>query len=63
MHLTDHGELDASVGGEAYLADAVSKQLAHVARDIRGIVIPAAGHNIAWENPTALARAYLDFFA
>ena len=48
---------------EAYLGDAVSKQLAQVARDVRGVVIPAAGHNIALENPAALAQAYLDFFA
>jgi pimeloyl-ACP methyl ester carboxylesterase len=34
-----------------------------VARDVRGAVIPASGHNIAWENPAALAQAYLDFFA
>jgi pimeloyl-ACP methyl ester carboxylesterase len=34
-----------------------------VARDVRGAVIPASGHNIALENPTALAQAYLDFFA
>ena len=38
-------------------------QLAQVARDVRGAVIPAAGHNVALENPAALARAYLDFFA
>jgi pimeloyl-ACP methyl ester carboxylesterase len=25
-------------------------------------VIPKSGHNIALENPAALARAYLDFF-
>jgi hypothetical protein len=30
---------------------------------IRGTVIAASGHNIALENPAALARAYLDFFA
>jgi pimeloyl-ACP methyl ester carboxylesterase len=37
--------------------------IAHVARDVRGVVIPASGHNIALENPAALAQAYLDFFA
>jgi hypothetical protein len=26
-------------------------------------VIPASGHNIALENPAALAQAYLDFFS
>jgi pimeloyl-ACP methyl ester carboxylesterase len=41
----------------------VARQLAQVARDVRGVVIPAAGHNIAWENPVALAEAYLEFFA
>jgi hypothetical protein len=34
-----------------------------VARDVRGAVIPASGHNIALENPAALSAAYLDFFA
>ncbi|MCU1456612.1 MAG: hydrolase, partial [Actinomycetia bacterium] len=52
-----------AVGGQAYLGDAVSEQLAQVARDVRGAVIPASGHNIALENPAALAQAYLDFFA
>ena len=49
-----------AVGAQAYLGDEVAKQLAQVARDV---VIPAAGHNIALENPAALAEAYLDFFA
>jgi pimeloyl-ACP methyl ester carboxylesterase len=52
-----------AVGAQAYLGNAVSKQLAHVASDVRGAVIPASGHNIALENPAALAQAYLDFFA
>ena len=52
-----------AVGAQAYLGDEVSKQLAQVARDVRGAVIPASGHNIALENPAALAKAYLDFFA
>jgi pimeloyl-ACP methyl ester carboxylesterase len=52
-----------AVGGQAYLGDQVAKQLAQVARDVRGAVIPASGHNIALENPAVLARAYLDFFA
>jgi pimeloyl-ACP methyl ester carboxylesterase len=52
-----------AVGGEAYLADEVSRQLAQVASDVRNAVIAASGHNIALENPAALAEAYLDFFA
>jgi pimeloyl-ACP methyl ester carboxylesterase len=44
-----------AVGAQAYLGDEVSKQLAQVARDLRGAVIPASGHNIALENPAALA--------
>jgi len=52
-----------AVGGQAYLGDAVAKQLAQVARDVRGAVITASGHNVALENPAALARAYLEFFA
>jgi hypothetical protein len=41
----------------------VDNQLAQVARDVRGAVIPAAGHNIALENATTPAQACLDFFA
>jgi pimeloyl-ACP methyl ester carboxylesterase len=52
-----------AVGGQAYLGDTVARQLAQVARDVRGAVIPASGHNIALENPVALSAAYLDFFA
>ena len=52
-----------AVGAQAYLGDQVSTQLAQVACDVRGAVIPASGHNIALENPAALARAYLHFFA
>ena len=52
-----------AVGGQAYLGDQVSRQLAQVACDVRDAVIPASGHNIALENPAALAQAYLDFFA
>jgi pimeloyl-ACP methyl ester carboxylesterase len=52
-----------AVGAQAYLADQVSRQLARVASDVRGVVIAESGHNIALENPAALARAYLDFFA
>ena len=52
-----------AVGGQAYLADQVATQLAQVATDVRSAVIPASGHNIALENPAALAQAYLDFFA
>ena len=52
-----------AVGAQAYLGDEVSKQLALVASDVRGAVIPESGHNIALENPGALAQAYLDFFA
>ena len=51
-----------AVGAESYLADQVSRQLAHVASDVRGVVIAQSGHNIALENPAALAQAYLDFF-
>jgi pimeloyl-ACP methyl ester carboxylesterase len=51
------------VGAQAYLGDQVSRQLAQVATDVRSAVITGSGHNIALENPTALAQAYLDFFA
>jgi pimeloyl-ACP methyl ester carboxylesterase len=51
-----------AVGAQAYLGYEVAKQLAQVARDVRGAVIPESGHNIALENPAALAEAYLDFF-
>jgi pimeloyl-ACP methyl ester carboxylesterase len=52
-----------AVGAQSYLGEAVSKQLALVASNVRGAVITESGHNIALENPAALARAYLDFFA
>jgi pimeloyl-ACP methyl ester carboxylesterase len=52
-----------AVGADAYLRDAVAKQLAQVASDVHGVVIAESGHNIALENPAALAEAYLDFFA
>jgi pimeloyl-ACP methyl ester carboxylesterase len=52
-----------AVGAQAYLGDEVARQLAQVACDVRGAVIAASGHNIALENPAALAHAYLDFFA
>ena len=52
-----------AVGAQAYLGEEVSKQLVQVARDVRGAVIPTSGHNIALENPAALAHAYLNFFA
>ncbi len=52
-----------AVGAEAYLGDEVSRQLALVASNVRGAVIAESGHNIALENPVALAQAYLDFFA
>jgi pimeloyl-ACP methyl ester carboxylesterase len=52
-----------AVGAQAYLGDQVSRQLAQVASDVRGAVIPESGHNIALENPAALAQAYLCFFA
>jgi pimeloyl-ACP methyl ester carboxylesterase len=52
-----------AVGAQAYLGDDVARQVAQVASDVRGVVITESGHNIALENPAALARAYLDFFA
>jgi pimeloyl-ACP methyl ester carboxylesterase len=52
-----------AVGAQAYLGDQVAKQLTQVASDVRSAVIPTCGHNIALENPAALAQAYLDFFA
>jgi pimeloyl-ACP methyl ester carboxylesterase len=52
-----------AVGGRAYYGDEVRRQLIQVAADVRGVVVPRSGHNIALENPADLARAYLDFFA
>jgi pimeloyl-ACP methyl ester carboxylesterase len=51
-----------AVGAQAYLGEQVSRQLTQVASNVHGTVIPESGHNIALENPTALAHAYLDFF-
>jgi pimeloyl-ACP methyl ester carboxylesterase len=52
-----------AIGAQAYLGEQVSRQLKQVASDVRGAVISDSGHNIALENPAALAQAYLDFFA
>jgi pimeloyl-ACP methyl ester carboxylesterase len=52
-----------AIGAQAYLGEQVSRQLTQVACDVRGAVITESGHNIALENPAALAKAYLDFFA
>jgi pimeloyl-ACP methyl ester carboxylesterase len=52
-----------AVGAQAYLGDQVSRQLSRVASDVRTAVIAESGHNIALENPAALAGAYLGFFA
>jgi pimeloyl-ACP methyl ester carboxylesterase len=52
-----------AVGAQAYLGRQVYTQLAQVASNVRGAVIAESGHNIALENPAALAKAYLDFFA
>jgi pimeloyl-ACP methyl ester carboxylesterase len=52
-----------AVGAQAYLGDEVPRQLAQVATDVRSAVITESGHNIALENPAALAQAYLDFLA
>ena len=65
----DREEVPAHIGQQVLIArrivlvEPLARQLAHVARDVRGAVIPASGHNIALENPAALTQAYLDFFA
>jgi pimeloyl-ACP methyl ester carboxylesterase len=46
-----------AVGAQAYPGDQVASQLAQVATDVHGTVIPASGHHIALENPAALAQA------
>jgi hypothetical protein len=33
------------------------------AKDVRGLVVEQAGHNIALEAPDELARVYFDVFA
>jgi hypothetical protein len=52
-----------AVGAEVYLANQVYRQLSSVASDVRSAVITESRHNIAIENPSALAQAYLGFFA
>jgi len=75
--LTDHADAEQNrphhadpiscpvlaIGAQAYLSDGVARQLAQVASDVRSAVITDSGHNIALENPAALAGTYLDFFA
>ena len=56
-------EIVLAVGAQAYLGEEVRRQLTQVASDVRGVVITDSGHNITLENPAALARACLDFFA
>jgi pimeloyl-ACP methyl ester carboxylesterase len=52
-----------AVGAQAYFGDEVGRQMSQVARDVRSVVIEDSGHNIALEQPSRLAEAYLDFFA
>jgi pimeloyl-ACP methyl ester carboxylesterase len=51
------------VGGEASAGPWVAEGLKAVADDVRGYVVPDAGHWLGDENPGALADALLDFFA
>lgn len=51
-----------AVGGRAYFGEEVGQQMGQVATDVRSVVIDDAGHNIALEQPTRLAAAYLEFF-
>jgi pimeloyl-ACP methyl ester carboxylesterase len=52
-----------AVGAAGYFGTEVGRQLAQVASDVRAVVIPDSGHNIALEQPDRLAAAYLEFFA
>jgi hypothetical protein len=67
MNLTDHAGVRLTHGKPKVNGVEIHYALggagAQVARDVRGAVIPASGHNIALENPAALAQVYLDFFA
>ncbi|HZG07365.1 MAG TPA: alpha/beta hydrolase [Allosphingosinicella sp.] len=51
------------VGGEASAAGWVAEGLKSVASNVRGFVIPGAGHWLGDENPQAVADVLLDFFA
>jgi len=44
-----------AVGAEAYFGDEVRRLMMQVASDVPGVVVPGSGHNIALENPAALA--------
>ena len=49
-------------GSEAVIYGDLSLLVDGAPVDVRGAVIPESGHNIALENPAALAQAYLNFF-
>ena len=50
-----------AVGSEYFIGADNERQMREVAEDVRGVILPW-GHQLAEEDPEALASAYLDFF-
>jgi len=50
-----------AVGSEYFIGEDNERQMCEVAEDVRGVILPW-GHQLAEEDPEALAEAYLQFF-
>ncbi|WP_082803614.1 alpha/beta fold hydrolase [Kocuria palustris] len=50
-----------AVGSEYFIGADTERQMREVAEDVRGVLLPW-GHQLAEEDPEALASAYLNFF-
>jgi len=50
-----------AVGSEYFIGADNERQMREVAEDVRGVILPW-GHQLAEEDPEALAEAYLQFF-
>ncbi|TFD69813.1 alpha/beta fold hydrolase [Cryobacterium ruanii] len=50
-----------AVGSEYFIGEDNERQMREVAEDVRAVILPW-GHQLAEEDPEALAAAYLDFF-
>jgi hypothetical protein len=50
-----------AVGGRYAIGADIERQMREVARDVRGVLLPA-GHQVAEEAPYETAQAYPSFF-
>lgn len=51
-----------AVGGERGIGPHVEESINQVANDVRGVLLPGAGHWLTDERPDELAALLLDFF-